>query len=99
MDPLSLSAISSVPPSSRTSRSIRSPENDRMTQRYRDEAATLETLIQTDERLAGQCELLRSMVQGKDGIAILAKMADLEAGLEAIRGTLQRREAVLMSRG
>jgi len=75
------------------------PENDRMTQRYRDEAATLETLIQTDERLAGQCELLRSMVQGKDGIAILAKMADLEAGLEAIRGTLQRRDAVLMSRG
>jgi len=75
------------------------PENDRMTQRYRNEAATLETLIQTDERLVGQCDLLRSMVQGLDGLAILAKVADLEAGLEAIRGTLQRREAVLMGRG
>ena len=47
----------------------------------------------------GQCEMLRSMVQGQDGVAILAKMANLEAGLEAIRGTLQRREAVLMGRG
>jgi hypothetical protein len=75
------------------------PENDRMTQRYREEAATLETLIQTDERLAGQCELLRSMAQGQDSAAILAKMGDLEAGLEAIRETLQRRDAVLMGRG
>jgi hypothetical protein len=75
------------------------PENDRMTQRYRDEAATLQTLIQNDERLAGQCELLRSMVQGQDDVAILANMADLEAGLEAIRETLQRRDAVLLGRG
>ena len=75
------------------------PENDRMTQRYREEAATLQTLIQSDERLAGQCELLRSMVQGQDSAAILAMMGDIEAGLEAIRGTLQRRDAVLMGRG
>ena len=75
------------------------PENDRMTQRYRNEAATLETLIQTDERLVGQCDLLRSMVQGRDGVAILAKMVDLEAGLEGIRETLQRRDAVLTGRG
>jgi hypothetical protein len=75
------------------------PENDRMTQRYRDEATTLQTLLQSDERLAGQCELLRSMVQGQDGVAILGKMADLEAGVDAIRGTLQRRDAVLSGRG
>ena len=75
------------------------PDNDRMTQRYRDEAGTLETLIQIDERLVGQCDLLRSMVQGLDCVAILAKMADLEAGQEAIHGTLQRREAALMGRG
>jgi hypothetical protein len=74
------------------------PENDRMTQRYRQEAATLQTLIEIDERLAGQCELLRTSLQGLDGASILAKLPDLEAGLKAIQGTLERREAVLLGR-
>lgn len=74
------------------------PANDRMTQRYRQEAATLEKLIEQDERLVGQCELLRSMVDGRDGATILNSMAQLESGLEAIRDTLERREAVLLNR-
>jgi hypothetical protein len=74
------------------------PENDRMTQRYRQQAATLQTLIQHDEQLVGQCELLRSTVQGQDGASLLKIASDLEGGLAAIRATLQNREAVLMDR-
>jgi hypothetical protein len=73
------------------------PENDRMTQRYRLEASTLQALIQHDEQLVGQCELLRTKVQGQNGTTILADIAELEGGLDAIRMTLQNREAVLLS--
>ena len=74
------------------------PENDRMTQRYRHEAPTLRVLIENDEQLVGQCELLRSMVDKQNGSAILNNLPDLQAGLEAIRSTLQKREAVLHDR-
>ncbi len=74
------------------------PENDRVTQRFRLEAPTLKALIHYDEQLVGQCDLLRSMVKGKDGSAILAKLPDLEGGVEAIRGTLQSRESLLLDR-
>jgi hypothetical protein len=74
------------------------PENDRMTQRYRQEAATLKVLMECDERLVGQCDLLRSMVNNKDGASILENLPDLEIGLEAIRTTLHNREAVLFDR-
>lgn len=73
------------------------PANDRMTQRYREEAPTLQTLIGHDERLVGQCELLRSLVADQDGAAVLKKLPDLEAGIEAIRGTLRNRESVLLN--
>ena len=72
------------------------PENDRMTQRYRKEAQTLQTLIGHDEQLVGQCELLRSLASGQDGKALLQNLAELESGLEAIRLTLQQRESVLL---
>jgi hypothetical protein len=74
------------------------PESDRMTQRYRKEATTLATLTHHDEQLVGQCELLRSMVAGKDASSILGNLQNLESGLEAIRTTLRRREAVLLDR-
>jgi hypothetical protein len=74
------------------------PGNDRMTQRYRQEAAALKVLIEHDELLVGQCELLRSMVDGQNGAAILQNLAALELGLEAIRTTLQKREAILLDR-
>jgi hypothetical protein len=74
------------------------PENDRMTQRYRQEAATLEKLIGYDERLVGQCELLRKSLSGQDGPVILKTLPDLEAGLDAIRETLRSRESVLLER-
>ena len=74
------------------------PENDRMTQRYRLEAPTLQTLIEHDELLVGQCELMRALVSGKDGATILEGLADLEGGLQAIRATLHQREGVLLDR-
>ena len=74
------------------------PENDRMTQRFRQEAATLQTLIHCDEQLVGQCELLRSKVDKQDGATILKNFSELEGGLQAIRATLQSREAVLLGR-
>lgn len=73
------------------------PANDRMTQRYRQEADTLMKLLEQDERLIGQCELLRQMVSGADGAALLNKSAQIESGLSAIRETLQRRQAVLLA--
>jgi hypothetical protein len=72
------------------------PENDRMTQRYRQEAPTLAKLIEFDERLVGQCELLRKTVSGADAPGLLKSMNDLEAGLDAIRETLRNREQVLL---
>jgi hypothetical protein len=72
------------------------PENDRMTQRYRQEAPTLEKLVAFDERLVGQCELLRKAVSVQDGLAILKNLTDLEAGLDAIKETLRSRQAVLL---
>ncbi len=74
------------------------PENDRMTQRYRHEAPTLAKLIEFDERLVGQCELLRKAVSGEDAKAILKGASDLEAGLDAIKETLRNREQVLLDR-
>jgi hypothetical protein len=74
------------------------PENDRMTQRFRLEAQTLETLINYDQLLIGQCDLLRSTVTAQTGAALLERMSELQAGLQAIRSTLTSREAVLLSR-
>jgi len=71
------------------------PENDRMTQRFRQEAQTLVTLIACDERLAAQCELVRKSVETKNATAILASVAAIESGLDAIRATLKDRQAVL----
>jgi hypothetical protein len=71
------------------------PENDRMTQRYRTEAATLEALIERDEQLIGQAELLRSLVEDVNASALIAALPDVERGLAAIQASLHDREAIL----
>jgi serine/threonine protein kinase HipA of HipAB toxin-antitoxin module len=73
------------------------PENDRMTQRFRHEGLTLQKLIDCDQQLVGQCELLRSKVADRTGLALLDGMAELEAGLQVIQATLRKREAILFS--
>jgi hypothetical protein len=71
------------------------PENDRMSQRYRQEAATLQKLLECDMRLTGQAELLRSMLDGRDGGWMIEKSADILEGLKAIGASLRDRQAVL----
>ena len=74
------------------------PENDRMTQRFRREAATLQVLIAKDEELVGQCEMLRSMLDRQQGAWMLENMSSIQEGIEAIASTLMQREAVLLGR-
>jgi hypothetical protein len=71
------------------------PENDRMTQRYRQEAETLQQLIVSDQKLVGQAELLRSMVDAKKGAWLLENMAALQDGVSAIAETLRTRQLLL----
>ena len=72
------------------------PENDRMTQRYRHEAATLKRLIACDTTLAGRAEMLRSLLEGKDGAALIEKIAEIRAGLSSIDAALRDRQAALV---
>ncbi|UCI34491.1 hypothetical protein [Mesorhizobium sp. B4-1-4] len=71
------------------------PENDRMTQRYRLEAATLAALAEKDAVLVGQADLLRSIVEGAAGNAILANRREIEDGIAAITATLRDRQSFL----
>jgi hypothetical protein len=71
------------------------PENDRMTQRHRQEAATLERLIESDKKLVGQAELLRASVEGKDGKWLVENEAAIQDGINAIGETLRNRQLLL----
>jgi hypothetical protein len=71
------------------------PENDRMTQRYRQEAATLQKLLECDMRLTGQAELLRAMLDQKDGGWMIEKTSEIQDGLKAIEGSLHSRRTAL----
>ena len=67
------------------------PEADRMTQRYREEGATLARLIACDEQLVGQSELLRSSLDEKDDAWILENLGLLREGVKAMAETLEQR--------
>jgi hypothetical protein len=71
------------------------PENDRITQRYRQEARTLQQLGLADQKLAGQAELLRSMLDGKNGMSLIENMSALQEGISAINETLRQRQLLL----
>lgn len=71
------------------------PENDRMTQRYRKEAAALKQLIESDQMLTGQAELLRTTVDGKKGTWLVEHLSDVEEGVTAIGETLRKRQLLL----
>jgi len=76
-------------------RALPVPENDRMIERHRQEAATLARLLAIDRRLVGQAELLRAMLDGKDGAWLLDRGTTALAGLAAIEETLRDRQALL----
>lgn len=102
------SAVSSAQELERLAKDIRAvanrlaelpvPENDRMTQRFREEAPTLQGLIALDEQLVGQCELLRSTLEKRDGAWIVERVKEIRGGLDAIDATLLKRQALLSSR-
>ena len=66
-----------------------------MTQRYRQEAPTLQQLIDCDMRLAGQAEMLRGILDQKDGAWMIEKGAEIDGGLKAIETSLRNRQAAL----
>ena len=78
-------------------RALPVPENDRMTQRYRNEAETLAKLAQIDQQLTGQAELLRQMLAGKDGPWIIENKPGIAEGITAITETLRARQSVLLA--
>ncbi len=75
--------------------SLPAPENDRMTQRYRNEAETLKALVACDEQLIGQSELLRQLVEHKPAAWVMEHAAAVEEGLAAIGETLRLRGSIL----
>ena len=76
-------------------RALPVPENDRMLERHRDEATTLSSLLALDRRLAGQAELLRVMIDGKDGGWLIENGPATLDGLAAIAETVRERQATL----
>ena len=74
------------------------PENDRMSQRFREEAPTLQAVMGFDEQMVGQCEMLRAGTEKQTGVWMLEHASEIEGGLAAIEDTLHRRQAVLFGR-
>jgi len=72
------------------------PENDRMTQRFREAGATLSALVDKDALLVGQADTLRAMVEGKKPDDILAGLAEIEDGVAAITATLAERRIMTL---
>lgn len=72
------------------------PENDRVTQRHRNEADTLLKLVACDEQLIGRADLLRSLVAGKSSAEILESAADVDEGVAAIQATLTERALLVI---
>jgi hypothetical protein len=76
-------------------RALPVPENDRMIERHRREATVLALLLAIDQRLAGQAELLRAALDGKDGSWLIEHAAVAIEGLAAIAETVRERQALL----
>jgi hypothetical protein len=74
------------------------PENDFILQRLRQEAHTLESLLDCDHQLVAQAELFRSMVAGRDGEWILNNPSPVHEGIRAINATLLARQNILLIR-
>ncbi len=71
------------------------PENDFILRRLREEKPTLDALLDRDHQLVGQADLLRSMLDGKDGAWIAGNLAAIQEGIHAIRETLRARQQIL----
>jgi len=72
------------------------PENDFILQRFRNEAHTLERLLNCDHQLVAQAELFRSKLAGRDGEWILTNLLPVHEGIQAIRESLGARQNILL---
>jgi hypothetical protein len=72
------------------------PENNRMMQIYREEAATLVQIIDCDRRLVGQADMLRSLLEGKSGGWMIDNAEAIDGGLAALAESLRQRQTALM---
>jgi hypothetical protein len=78
-----------------TIRTLPAPENDRMTQRYRQEAPTLMALGACDQRLVGLAEAFRQMLDGRDAAWILANLTDIKDGIALMTTRVRERQSLL----
>ena len=72
------------------------PENDFILQRFRNEARTLECLLDCDHQLVARADLFRSMLAGRNGEWILDHLSRVHEGIQAIRETLSARQNILL---
>ena len=71
------------------------PENDRMTQRYRQEAETLPSAHEKRSKVGRPGRASRSMLDQKSGTDLVENMSALQEGLAAIAETLRTRQLLL----
>lgn len=76
-------------------RALPVPESDRMTQRFRDELATLVTLRACDSHLVGRARMLHDLLSGKDHAWMLEHLGQLRQGLDLMQQDVQARQALL----
>ena len=76
-------------------RALPTPENDRMTQRYRKEAETLTRLASMDQKMVGHAEVLRTTLAGKAGPWLVENIAQVHEHISAIRQVMQERGELL----
>ena len=78
-----------------TIRALPAPENDRVTQLYRQEAETLHMLGAFDRRLVGAADMLRQTLEGRDHEWILANLGSIQAGIALMTATVRERQSLL----
>ncbi len=76
-------------------RALPTPESDRMTQRFRQEAATLARLAECDEAMVGHAEYLRSLLSTLTAPTMLGAAGEIRACLAAIHSLIAARAALL----
>ena len=77
-------------------RALPVPENDRLGQRFRAEAATLQRLLDADRELVGHAEFLRSVLESAGAAWMLENGASLAEQIGAIEAAIQARRDVLV---
>jgi hypothetical protein len=78
-------------------RALPVPSTDRMTQRYRQEAATLQQLIRWDQQMIGQLvNLLNGIEKHRDAEWLLENESGIRMGLDAVESSINARQSILL---